>query len=116
MSAPTPRLDLTRIGSLTFEEPDLDRFPALALARQALETGGCAPTMLNAANEVAVEQFVAGRLGFAGIPRLVSAVLEAGERQNLTGEAETIDAAIAVDHVARSLAHDLLPEVVADAQ
>ena len=114
MSAPTPRLDLAQIGSLTFEEPDLKRFQALALARQALENGGGATTILNAANEVAVGEFIAGRLGFAGIARLVATVLEkAGQR--LTGEPETIDAAIAVDHVARSLARDLLPEVAASA-
>jgi 1-deoxy-D-xylulose-5-phosphate reductoisomerase len=115
MDAPLPQLDLAKIGALTFEEPDLGRFPALALARQALETGGCAPTMLNAANEVAVAEFIAGRLGFAGIPRLVEAVLRAGERENLTAEADTIDAAIAVDHVARTLARELLPDVVTDA-
>lgn len=114
MSAPTPRLDLAQIGSLTFEAPDLERFPALKLARQALENGGGAATVLNAANEVAVEEFIAGRLGFAGIARLVAAVLEkVGQRP--TGEPDTIDAAIAVDHVARSLARDLLPEVAASA-
>jgi 1-deoxy-D-xylulose-5-phosphate reductoisomerase len=114
MSAPTPRLDLAKIGSLTFEQADSERFPALDLARQALKNGEGATTVLNAANEVAVEEFIAGRLGFAGIARLVAAVLEkAGQR--LTGEPETIDAAIAVDHVARSLARDLLPDVVAKA-
>lgn len=115
LSAPTPRLDLAKIGSLTFEEPDQGRFPALALARQALETGGAAPTVLNAANEVAVAEFMAGRLGFAGITRLVEAVLEAAERHGLTAEPDTIDAAIAVDHVSRSLAHDLLPDITASA-
>jgi 1-deoxy-D-xylulose-5-phosphate reductoisomerase len=114
MSAPTPRLDLAKIASLTFEEPDLERFPALKLARQALENGGGATTVLNAANEVAVEEFIAGRLGFAGIARLVAAVLDKADHA-LTGEPETIDAAIAVDHVARSLARDLLPDVVANA-
>jgi 1-deoxy-D-xylulose-5-phosphate reductoisomerase len=114
IAAPLPRLDLAKVGSLSFEEPDLDRFPALQLARQALETGGCAPTILNAANEVAVEEFIAGRLGFAGIARLVAAVLEA-VHPKLTGEADTIDAAIAVDHVARGLARDLLPDVTGNA-
>ena len=114
MGTAAARLDLAKIGTLTFEEPDLDRFPALKLARQALENGGGATTVLNAANEVAVEEFIAGRLGFAGIARLVAAVLEKAD-QTLTGEPETIDAAIAVDHVARSLAHDLLPDVVARA-
>jgi 1-deoxy-D-xylulose-5-phosphate reductoisomerase len=113
MSAAAPRLDLAKIGSLTFEEPDLGRFPALGLARQALQTGGGAPTVLNAANEVAVGEFIAGRLGFAGIAALVRVVLDAAERHRLTEEPETIDAAIAVDHVARSLAHDLLPDIAA---
>jgi 1-deoxy-D-xylulose-5-phosphate reductoisomerase len=110
MSAPTPRLSLAEIGSLTFEEPDLQRFPALKLARQALEHGGGATTVLNAANEVAVEEFIAGRLGFAGIARLVATVLEAADRR-LTGAPDTIDGAIAVDHVARTLARDLLPKI-----
>jgi 1-deoxy-D-xylulose-5-phosphate reductoisomerase len=110
MDAPTPRLDLATIGTLTFEQPDLERFPALKLARQALEQGGGATTVLNAANEVAVSEFIAGRLGFAGITRLVAAVLEAADRR-LTCEPDTIDAAIAVDHVARTLAHDLLPSI-----
>jgi 1-deoxy-D-xylulose-5-phosphate reductoisomerase len=114
MGTAAARLDLAKIGTLTFEEPDLERFPALKLARQALENGGGATTVLNAANEVAVEEFIAGRLGFAGIARLVAAVLEKAD-QTLTGDPETIDAAIAVDHVARTLAHDLLPDVVARA-
>jgi 1-deoxy-D-xylulose-5-phosphate reductoisomerase len=115
ISAPAPRLDLAAVGSLTFETPDLERFPALKLARQALETGGCAPTILNAANEVAVQQFMSGGLGFAGIARLVAAVVDAAYPK-LGGEADTIDAAIAIDHVARTMAHELLPEIVANAQ
>jgi 1-deoxy-D-xylulose-5-phosphate reductoisomerase len=115
MSAPTSRLDLAKLGSLSFEQPDLERFPALALARQALQAGGAAPTVLNAANEVAVGEFIAGRLGFAGISVLVEMVLEVAERQKLTGEPDTIDAAIGIDHVARSLARELLPEIAAQA-
>jgi 1-deoxy-D-xylulose-5-phosphate reductoisomerase len=116
MAAPTSRLDLAQLGSLTFEAPDLERFPALALARQALEAGGAAPTVLNAANEVAVAEFMSGGLGFAGIPRLVEAVLAATAREGLTDEPDTADAAIAIDHVARSLARDLLPDVAARPQ
>jgi 1-deoxy-D-xylulose-5-phosphate reductoisomerase len=115
MTAPTSRLDLAKLGSLTFEEPDLERFPALALARQALKAGGAAPTVLNAANEVAVAEFMTGGLGFAGIPRLVEAVLVSADRHGLTNEPDTSDAAIAIDHVARTLARDLLPEVAANA-
>jgi 1-deoxy-D-xylulose-5-phosphate reductoisomerase len=115
MSAPVQRLDLAKIGSLTFEAPDLTRFSALALARAALETGGSAPTVLNAANEVAVGEFIGGRLSFAGIPALVEAVLAAAAGRDLMGEPATLDAAIGIDHVARSLAHDLLPRIAAKA-
>jgi len=68
-------LDLARIGALRFEHPDLERFPCLKLAYGALAAGGTAPTVLNAANEVAVEQFLAGSLGFRRIPELIEAVL-----------------------------------------
>lgn len=76
IEAPVQRLDLAALGQLTFEAPDLERFPALGLARQALKTGGCAPTILNAANEVAVAAFLAGRTGFLDIPRIVERTLE----------------------------------------
>src|SRR3546814_17888478 len=59
------------IAKLTFEVPDFARFPALNLARQALQTGGAAPTILNAANEVAVDAFLKGRIGFLDITRIV---------------------------------------------
>src|SRR5712672_8893 len=86
MAGPAPRLDLARAATLTFEEPDLARFPALRLARSALEAGGGAPTVLNAANEVAVEEFLGRRLGFTGIAALVEATLEAAVAGGLTGE------------------------------
>jgi 1-deoxy-D-xylulose-5-phosphate reductoisomerase len=73
---PAARLNLAEIGSLTFEQPDNKRFPALTLARRALETGGCAPTVLNAANEVAVQAFLDGNLGFLDIARTVEEVLD----------------------------------------
>lgn len=75
MAAPTPRLRLEEIGSLTFEAPDMERFPALALARQALQMGGAAPTVLNAANEVAVQGFLQGRIGFLQIAQIVEEAL-----------------------------------------
>jgi 1-deoxy-D-xylulose-5-phosphate reductoisomerase len=77
MAAPVERLDLAAIGQLTFEAPDPDRFPALRLARQALRAGGSAPTVLNAANEVAVEGFLNGRNRFLDIAEIVERVLEA---------------------------------------
>ena len=76
MAAPVPRLDFTEVGQLTFEAPDSERFPALRLARQALQAGGSAPTILNAANEVAVAAFLAGKLGFLGIAEVVDRTLE----------------------------------------
>jgi len=76
MGAPSARLDLARIGTLTFEAPDFERFPCLRLAREALQTGGSAPTILNAANEVAVHAFLQERIGFLDIPRVVEATLD----------------------------------------
>ncbi|MDE0537598.1 MAG: 1-deoxy-D-xylulose-5-phosphate reductoisomerase [Rhodospirillales bacterium] len=77
IAAPSPRLRLEEIGRLTFEAPDFERFPALQLARDALRAGGDMPTILNAANEVAVELFLAGSLGFLHIARLVEATISA---------------------------------------
>src|SRR5437660_4615129 len=113
INGPAPRLDLAQAATLTFEPPDLDRFPALALARRALETGGAAPTVLNAANEVAVAEFLARRLSFAGIPALVAATLEAALCRNWTAEPESIEEALSIDQGARLLAQDLLPEIAA---
>jgi 1-deoxy-D-xylulose-5-phosphate reductoisomerase len=72
---PVPTLDLVDVGALTFEAPDLDAFPCLRLAREAAETGGTAPCILNAANEVAVHAFLAGDLSFMGIPRVIESTL-----------------------------------------
>ena len=115
LAGPAPRLDLARASTLTFEEPDLARFPALRLARWALEAGGGAPTVLNAANEVAVEEFLGSRLGFTGIAALVEATLEAAVTGDLAREPKSIDEAIAIDQNARLLAHQLLPEIAAKA-
>ena len=67
-----PRLDLAALRSLTFETPDEERFPCLRLAREALAAGGGAATILNAANEVAVDAFIGGRITFAEIAVLVA--------------------------------------------
>ena len=66
IDSPAARLDLAEVRELTFEAPDPVRFPALALARRVMETGGAAPTVINAADEVAVGEFIAGRIGFSG--------------------------------------------------
>jgi len=75
MAAPAPRLDLGEIGNLTFEAPDPVRFPALRLAREALQQGGSAPTILNAANEVAVGHFLDGKIAYLDIARVVEETL-----------------------------------------
>jgi 1-deoxy-D-xylulose-5-phosphate reductoisomerase len=109
-----PRLDLAAIGSLSFEAPDLQRFPALGLARAALEAGGAAPTVLNAANEVAVAAFLARRIGFAGIPALVERVLEKTVSDRLSTP-QTVNEAVAIDHIGRERAAGLLLEFAAKA-
>ena len=111
IDGPAPRLDLAQLRELTFEDPDLTRFPALGLARQAMKTGGAAPTVLNAADEVAVAEFIAGRIDFPGIAALVEATLDAAAARGLLAEPAGLDGALAVDHIARSIARDLLPEI-----
>jgi 1-deoxy-D-xylulose-5-phosphate reductoisomerase len=113
VATPAERLDLARISALTFEEPDPVRFPALRIARHALTAGGAAPTVLNAANEVAVAEFLGGRLGFAGIPALVEATLEAAARSGTMDEPQSVEQAVAIDHDARRMAARLLPEIAA---
>jgi 1-deoxy-D-xylulose-5-phosphate reductoisomerase len=76
MESPAARLDLAAIGSLEFEEPDHERFPSIALARSALSAGRGATVVLNAANEVAVESFLDGRIGFLEIAETVMRVLD----------------------------------------
>jgi 1-deoxy-D-xylulose-5-phosphate reductoisomerase len=115
LAGPAPRLDLANTATLTFEEPDPTRFPALRVARRALEAGGAAPTALNAANEVAVAEFLARRLTFGGIAILVEATLERALRQNCTGEPQSVEEALFIDHNTRLLAGDILPEIAAKA-
>jgi 1-deoxy-D-xylulose-5-phosphate reductoisomerase len=112
MAGPAMRLDLAAVGQLTFENPDPVRFPALRLAQEALRAGGCAPTVLNAANEIAVEAFLGGRIAFGAISRLVEATL-AAERG--FPSVATVDEALAVDHNARNRALALLPEIAVKA-
>ena len=108
MAAPTKRLDLVEIGQMSFERPDERRFMALGLARQAMRRGGMAPAVLNAANEVAVEAFLAGRLGFLQIAQLVAETLEMAEGQGVLGETKDLSAVLAADATARKLALNLL--------
>lgn len=112
IDGPVRRLDLAALATLTFEEPDLVRFPCLRLAIAAMEAGGRAPTVLNAANEVAVEAFLAGRAGFGAIPAIVADALDALG----TGQAPaTMDDLRFVDHAARDRARGSLLRLAAPA-
>ncbi|MCM5569190.1 1-deoxy-D-xylulose-5-phosphate reductoisomerase [Burkholderiaceae bacterium FT117] len=103
-------LELARIGRLDFEEPDMERFPCLGLAHQALDAGGGAPCVLNAANEVAVEAFLARRIAFTGIAELNARVLDAlGARP----AGADVDSVLALDRDSRRAAAALLEEVAA---
>ncbi len=97
INAPVERLDLAKIASLTFEAPDPERFPALRLAREALRAGGNAPTILNAANEVAVQAFRDRRIGFLGIAEVVEAALN----ERVPRPLASIDDVLAEDKAAR---------------
>lgn len=107
IGTPAQRLDLASIARLDFEEPDLARFPALRLAREALEAGGAAPIVLNAANEVAVAGFLAGRLRFPEIAELVRRGLEGSD----FAAPQSIEDVLAVDRATRSRVEALMTEV-----
>ena len=111
IKGPSARLDLAKIGQLTFEAPDFERFPALRLAYEALRTGRGATTVFNAANEIAVAAFIAGQIKFGAIARLVEATIEAWIRSGNLAPLTSADDAIAVDHSARNKAASLLPQI-----
>ena len=98
------QLDLTSIGTLQFEKPDFARFPCLALAFEALQAGGTAPALLNAANEIAVEAFLDSRIGFRDIDRVIARVMH----ENDHGPASSIEAVMAQDARARVAAQDIV--------
>ncbi|MEK9662525.1 MAG: 1-deoxy-D-xylulose-5-phosphate reductoisomerase [Alphaproteobacteria bacterium] len=102
MPSPARRLDLAEIGRLDFEAPDPVRFPALKLARDALRSGGGAPTVLNAANEVAVAAFLDRRIGFLDIAGCVAAALDVAGQSG----AATLDDVFRLDAEARKIAQD----------
>jgi 1-deoxy-D-xylulose-5-phosphate reductoisomerase len=100
IDAGVKRLDLAEVSRLTFERPDLERFPCLGLAYAALEAGGTAPAILNAANEIAVATFLDGRLGYAAIAAVIGDVLDALP----AGPAASLDQILAADGEARRAA------------
>jgi len=93
------RLDFTQVGPLTFEDADVGRFPCLALARHALLEGGCAPVILNAANEVAVAAFLGGKIRFTQIPELITEALARVPNRTL----DSIESCVDVDARTRAL-------------
>ncbi|MCH8862949.1 MAG: 1-deoxy-D-xylulose-5-phosphate reductoisomerase [Proteobacteria bacterium] len=104
MDAPVERLDLAKVGTLTFEEPDPDRFPAIPMAQDALAAGGSAPTVLNAANEIAVHAFLEKRIGFLDICDVVAETLA-----RIPGRAlASLDDVYDVDREARDVADSVI--------
>ena len=106
LATPMQPLDLVALGRLDFEAPDPVRFPALRLARAALEAGGARPAILNAANEIAVAAFLAGRAGFLEIAAIVEDTLSRYD----PASPDTLDAVLAIDEEARSLASQRVKE------
>lgn len=100
-------LDLATIGTLTFEQPDEQRFPATRVAREAVAAGGAAPTILNAANEVAVARFLGGDCGFLDIVSLAEAVLE----KYIPAEPQSIADVLAIDGEARAVANQIAADL-----
>jgi 1-deoxy-D-xylulose-5-phosphate reductoisomerase len=110
IASPSKRLDLASVGQLTFQKPDHDRFRCLGLALESMRLGGLAPTVLNAANEVAVAAFLDSRIGFLDIPRVVEDTLNAAHNAN--AEASMLDGVLAADERARSMAGEMCRRVV----
>jgi 1-deoxy-D-xylulose-5-phosphate reductoisomerase len=107
IAAPSARLNLAEIGQLTFQPPDPERFPAIRLARCALQSGGAMPTILNAANEIAVHGFLARRIGFLDIARIVEDTLERCPARPFTN----LDDVRRIDESARAMASELMGSV-----
>jgi 1-deoxy-D-xylulose-5-phosphate reductoisomerase len=104
IATPAARLDLAAIASLSFEKPDLERFPCLALAWAAMRAGGSAPCILNAANEIAVAAFIAGQAGFLDIDAIVAETLN----MVASGPVATLEEVMAIDAAARRTARALV--------
>ncbi|MBI1986730.1 MAG: 1-deoxy-D-xylulose-5-phosphate reductoisomerase [Nitrospinae bacterium] len=97
-------LDLARIGSLTFDQPDLERFPCLRYAFRAIEVGGTMPAVLNAADEIAVQSFLRGEIGFLQIPRVIEETINSHVPQPLKG----LETVLEADHWGREVASRLI--------
>lgn len=103
-----PRLDITELANIEFHKPDLLRFPCLNAAYRALLAGGTAPTILNGANETAVEAFLARKLTFTGIPAVIERVLDSLP----SSPADNLDSIIDADRSSRNLAMEIIREII----
>ena len=109
---PVERLDLAKIGSLTFEAPDEDRYPALALARQVMDTGGLAGAVFNAAKERTLDAFIAGQIGFLQMAAVVSATLDKmSSGGGLQIRDMTLDDVLEADRLARIYAGEITTQI-----
>lgn len=106
--SPSARLDFAEVSKLTFEAPDIKRFPALRLAREAIEAGGIMPAVLNAANEIAVASFLEGRIKFLDIAAITEQVLSGAGRINGPASLSTLEDAIDADTQARRMAEEFV--------
>jgi 1-deoxy-D-xylulose-5-phosphate reductoisomerase len=111
IASPSRRLDLTKLGQLVFQAPAHDRFPALGLAIESLRSGGLAPTVLNAANEIAVQAFLDHRIGFLDIPKVVGETLSADASHGSNGHAYDLSTVLGTDARARVLAEEICQRV-----
>jgi 1-deoxy-D-xylulose-5-phosphate reductoisomerase len=110
IASPSRKLDLAQVGQLTFRAPDHERFRCLGIAVDCMRTGGMAPTILNAANEIAVDAFLKRRIGFLDIPRVVESALNDSPHANVA--VDTLDGVLAIDARARELASHICRRVV----
>jgi len=108
MATPCERLDLVRTGTLSFEAPDSERFPALGLAREALREGGARPAVLSAANEVAVEAFLGGAIGFLDIFSIAAETL----RCYAPAAPASLEEVLEIDRAARGTAETIVKRVM----
>jgi 1-deoxy-D-xylulose-5-phosphate reductoisomerase len=111
IASPSRRLDLAKLGQLVFQAPAHDRFPALGLAIESLRSGGLAPTVLNAANEIAVQAFLDHRIGFLDIPKVVGETLSADASHGSNGHAYDLSTVLGTDARARVLAEEICQRV-----
>jgi 1-deoxy-D-xylulose-5-phosphate reductoisomerase len=107
-----PALDLAKLASLNFEQPDVDRFPCIALAYRALKTGGTLPAAMNAANEEAVHAFIEERIAFSDIPRVIEDVMN----QHQTTLVTDLETVLAADKGGREMARSVIDTLTSDAQ